>query len=58
MAIDKKEFKKYKDMATKLLKFDGIDYDTWINEKHKELIMEKSDVVNMSLEMLIDSKND
>lgn len=58
MAIDKKEFKKYKDMVTKLLKFDGIDYETWINEKHKELIMEKSDVVNMSLEMLIDSKND
>lgn len=58
MAIDKKEFKKYKDMATKLLKFDDIDYETWINEKHKELIMEKSDVVNMSLEMLIDSKND
>lgn len=58
MAIDKKEFKKYKDMATNLLKIDKIDYDTWIYEKHKELIMEKVDVVNMSLEMLIDSKNE
>ena len=58
MAIDKREFKKYKDMATNLLKIEKIDYDTWINNKHKELIMENVDVVNMSLEMMIDSKND
>jgi hypothetical protein len=49
-----KEQKLSKSFAEKLLRIQGIDYDDWLDQKHKEIINE-----NQSLMMsLLDSKLD
>lgn len=54
MAVDKKKQKETKELVNKLLSLDGIEYDTWLNEKHNEIIIEKSNFITR----LLDSKND
>jgi hypothetical protein len=50
-----KEEKQRKQFAEKLLRIKGVDYDKWLDEKHKTVIQENQDLVMMALESVLDN---
>lgn len=50
MAIDKN----LKELAGTILKKQGIDHDTWLTEKYKELILSSSTLLKEGLELKIE----
>ena len=50
-----KEEKQRKQFAEKLLRIKGVDYDEWLDEKHRTVIQENQDLVMMALEVVLDT---
>ncbi|MBH0167136.1 hypothetical protein IHV12_19615 [Fictibacillus sp. 7GRE50] len=55
-AVSKQELKKSKDVATLLLKAQGVNYDDWLHGQHQEIEKNNQDVVEKALELFINQK--
>ena len=56
MAISKEQ-KKRKAFAEKILRVKGVDYDEWLDERHKEIVNGNDDLLLEGLEMLGESNS-
>lgn len=52
----KLEFKRNKDLASKVLEAQGKNYDQWLDEMHLEIINDGANVIEESLKMFISSQ--
>lgn len=50
-----KEERQRKQFAEKLLQIKGIDYDTWLDEQHQNIIKDNQDLVIMALESVLNT---
>lgn len=53
MAVDRREMKKSKDFAEKLLAVKGINYDEWLHEQHLSVKDTHSELLDEALDLLI-----
>ncbi|CUQ30151.1 hypothetical protein [Clostridium baratii] len=49
---------KSKELAQAILQCSGIDYEDWLNEKHKELILNNSNVLVEALALKNEMENE
>lgn len=54
--VSAKERKKQKSRVEKILMIQGLEYDEWIDAKHKEILDEKQDFLDTLTDKALDSE--
>ena len=54
--LSAKERKKQKSRVERILRIQGLDYDEWIDLKHKEVLVEQEDFLESLIDKALDSE--
>ena len=54
--LSAKERKKQKSRVERILRIQGLDYDEWIDIKHKEILDEQQDFLDSLIDKALDSE--
>jgi hypothetical protein len=54
--LSAKERKKQKSRVERILRIQGLDYDEWIDIKHKEILVEQEDFLDSLIDKALDSE--